>query len=363
MVLALTACARPGSVPAALAREDSMRARLDVQIVPDEADAVVAILERRAAGIPPGEDHWQRLFASEGYRRLNDRERAFRRETSDSAFRAFVMSDTLIVRWVELRRTLRDWRRIDPFSAAIRAFEYLPEHARIRARIYPVIKPRTNSFVWETATNPAIFLYVDPAVSAVKFENTLAHELHHIGVAAACRERGADSSAAPGLRAALEWLTGFAEGRAVLAAAGGADVHPHAASDEAERAIWERDVARVPHDVQRLESFFFELLDQRLAPEDRTRRGFGFIATDSVPQGAFYTVGWTMASVVERELGRTALNASVCDPRLFITDYNRAVTRARAAGRGASLPTWSDSLIARLGAPARTTSPASPGRR
>ena len=366
LVLVLSACARSGSVDSrgvALAADDAMRARLDVQIVSDEAEAVVAILERRAAGLPPSEDYWPRLFASEGYRRLTDRERAFRREISDSAFRAFVMSDTLIARWVELRRTLREWKRIDPFSAAIRAFEYLPDDARIRARIYPVIKPRTNSFVWETATNPAIFLYVDPAVSAVKFENTLAHELHHIGVADACRGRGADSSRAPGLRTALEWMTGFAEGRALLAAAGSADVHPHAMSDETERLVWERDVARVPADMRRLETFFVELLDEKWSPEEQTRRGFTFISTDTVPQGAFYTVGWTMASLVERELGRATLNASVCDPLAFIMDYNRAVARARAAGRGASLPTWSDSLIARLGeAPRRSSASATEWR-
>ena len=363
LVVVITACARPGSVPPALARDDAMRARLDVQIVSDEADAVVAILDRRAAGIPPSEAYWARLFGAEGYRRLTDRERAFRREIGDSAFRAFVMSDTLIVRWVDLQRTLREWKRIDPLSAALRAFEYLPDDARIRARIYPVIKPRTNSFVWETATNPAIFLYVDPGVSAVKFENTLAHELHHIGVADACRGRGADSSLAPGLRAALEWMSGFAEGRAVLAAAGSADVHPHATSDEAERAVWERDVARVPADLQRLETFFFDLLDEKLSPEERTHRGFAFISTDTVPQGAFYTVGWTMASVVERELGRAALNASTCDPAAFLMDYNRAVARARSSGRAASLPTWSDGLIARIGAATRTTSRAAPARR
>ena len=356
VIMLACACARPGTVVQgdAASRGDSMRARLDVEIVTDEADAVLALLDRRASGIPFGDEYWQRVVASEGYRRLGDRERAFRREITDSAFRAFVLSDTLIGRSLELRRTLRDWKRIDPLSAASRAFDYLPDEARIRARIYPVIKPRTNSFVWETTTNPAIFLYVDSDVSGIEFERTLAHELHHIGVADACR--ATDSTRAPGVRTVLEWMSGFAEGRAVLAAAGSAEVHPHAMSDSRERAVWDRDVAHAATDVRRLEAFFFGLLDGKLSQEEQTRRGFTFIATDSVPQGAFYTVGWLMASTVERELGREVLVQSTCDPRRFLEDYRRAAAQAKNAGRGSSLPLWSDTLLARLAAAAPASS-------
>lgn len=65
--------------------------------------------------------------------------------------------------------------------AAARA--HLPPEARIRATVHVVIKPRTNSFVFEVRTNPAIFLYLDPARTGPQFENTVAHELHHIGFA------------------------------------------------------------------------------------------------------------------------------------------------------------------------------------
>ena len=58
-----------------------------------------------------------------------------------------------------------------------------PTEAYIHAKVFPVIKPITNSFVFETTTDPAIFLYLDPEESAAKFENTVAHELHHIGYA------------------------------------------------------------------------------------------------------------------------------------------------------------------------------------
>jgi hypothetical protein len=55
----------------------------------------------------------------------------------------------------------------------------------VRAKIYPVIKPAINSFVREAATDPAIFLWLDPAVIREKFENIVAHELHHIGLTSA----------------------------------------------------------------------------------------------------------------------------------------------------------------------------------
>ena len=106
-------------------------------------------------------------------------------------------------------------------------------------------------------------------------------------------------------------MSGFAEGRAVLAAAGGPDVHPHATSEPAERAVWERDFARVDEDVRRLESFFVAILDGKLIEDERNRQGMSFVSTADVPQGAYYTVGWLMSTVVERERGRRRLIESL----------------------------------------------------
>ena len=49
-----------------------------------------------------------------------------------------------------------------------------------------MIKPKTNSFVFEPASDPAIMLYLDPSRTRAQLENTVAHELHDIGYAAAC---------------------------------------------------------------------------------------------------------------------------------------------------------------------------------
>ena len=340
-----------GPVGAWPARSDTPPARsssLDVRFVTDEAEAVLAILDERAARRTPSEAHWQRLFGSEGYRRLQAREAAMNRAFTDSSFRAFVMSDTLLARREALRRTLAAWTAADPVAAARRAFRYLPDGSTIRARIYPSIKPRENSFVFEPRTDPAIFLFLDPSVSAAKTENTMAHELHHIGIAGACADTPADSALGTGMLSALDWMGGFAEGLAVLAASDGATADPHATSSSAERAVWQRDLAHAQRDIGRLESFFTDVMDGRLTGDAVNRAGFEFIATNDVPQGAFYTVGWLMGSTIERVLGRERLVASICSPHRLILDYADAARRPRSDD--VTMPTWSPEFVRRLAA-------------
>jgi hypothetical protein len=168
-----------------LAGAQTPTVRLDsLRIDTAQAAAVLALLEGRREGGEPTEAQWAALFATQGYVRLKEREHGMRRAFTDSAFRAFVMSDTLLARTDALRRTLTEWSRVDLNRAAANALAYLPEGARLRATIYVVIKPQTNSFVWDLSRNPAVFLYLDPSVKATKLENTIAHELHHIGLGA-----------------------------------------------------------------------------------------------------------------------------------------------------------------------------------
>jgi Putative zinc dependent peptidase (DUF5700) len=324
---------------------------LDVHIDADEAAAALAAAAARHSGGDAAAASWERVRASEGYRRLARREAAMGRPFSDSAFRAFLESDTLAARVPALAATLEQWGRADVGAAARRAAAYLPDGAPIRATVYLVVKPRTNSFVFETGTDSAaIFMYVDPAVRREKLENTLAHELHHVGYARAC----ADTADAPDssrsadqvrVAALMPWLGAFGEGVAVLAAAGGPDVHPHAVSDSAERARWDRDFANAPADLRRLEAFFLDVLDGRLAEPDSVRqRAMSFLGD---AQGPWYTVGYLMAATVERTYGRRALVGALCDPRHLLALYNRAAAARPTAA--APLPTWSPALLARLG--------------
>lgn len=318
---------------------------MDVQVVADEADAVLAILLKKKEGREVAEADWQRLFASEGYVRLKKRDAGMGRPIEDADFRTFVLSEALAARADSLAATLARWKNADVSGAARRALAYLPAGARIRAKVYPVIKPRDNSFVFEVKTDPAIFLYLDPSVIADKLENTVAHELHHIGYGGSCPPPAAEEQIArlpQANRTALLWMGGFGEGLAMLAAAGGPDIHPHAVSKSEDRERWDRDVARFLEDMRKVEAFFRDILAGRLNEEEAAKAAMPFYGET---QGPWYTVGWKMAATIEKALGRDRLIESACDPRKLLAAYNEA---ARKVGDG-KLPLWSDDLLHALG--------------
>src|SRR5262249_25683055 len=67
----------------------------------------------------------------------------------EADFKTFVLSEALMRRRSQLAGTLAQWTHADGNSAAPRALAYLPKEARIRAKIYPVIRPQTGSFVFD----------------------------------------------------------------------------------------------------------------------------------------------------------------------------------------------------------------------
>ena len=228
-----------------LAADDAVRLETDTS----EAEAVLAILARRATSEAVPDSDWQRLFEAGPYTRLKQREAEMKRPFEDAEFREFVLSDDLMKRRRELERTLASWKQVDLEASARSVLGYLPSQARIRSKVFPVIKPRTNSFVFDLKNDPTIFLYVDPAVTAEQFANTVRHELHHIGLASVSAEKALEGLP---LRAkvAAGWMGAFGEGMAMLAAAGGPDVHPHFHSSPADKARWDRDVANFSGDLR-----------------------------------------------------------------------------------------------------------------
>ena len=95
--------------------------------------------------------------------------------------------------------------------------------------------------------------------------------------------------------------------------------------------------------MRRLESYFAAIADRRLPEADADAQFMQFVATDSVPQGAFYTVGYLMSKTVEEQLGRPRLIATLCNPVQFMRDYNEAAIKARSG-----LPLWSAELMQKL---------------
>src|SRR5918992_4870895 len=161
-------------------------AELDIRLVTDEPEAVLAVLAKKKSNQPITEADWNKIFSSEGYTRLKKRELSMERPFEDADFRKFVLSEELAQRAAALEETLAKWKRADLTRSGELALTYLPPAARIRAKVYPVIKPRENSFVFDVKNDPAIFLFLDPSVGQKKFENTLAHELQHIGYGGGC---------------------------------------------------------------------------------------------------------------------------------------------------------------------------------
>ncbi len=327
--LALLAACAPPPAPAPSAGE------LRVRMVTDEADAALELLQILADGREPPREAWERLLRSEAYRRLVRRESAMGRPFTDSSFIAFLRGDSLVARRSALARTLAEWKEVDVEGAGRRARAYLPPGTALRTVIYPMIKPRPNSFVFDLATDSAaIFLYLDPAVGRAELDNTLAHELHHVGFASGCQRGGSDTP--PAMARTLAGA--FGEGLAMLAAAGSPTADPHGSSTAEARDRWRRDFAQWRTDLRRIDSFLGDVASGRLADEDsitRVARSFYGEA-----QGPWYTVGYAMATTVENRFGRPRLLSVICDPVALMRLYN---TAAPADAR------WSAEVLALLG--------------
>jgi len=313
--------------------------QLDVRLVTDEAEAVLSVLAKKKSNAPIEQADWDRIFASEGYTRLKKRELSMQRPFEDAEFQKFVLSDTLAQRAPALEQTLARWKQADLNRSAKLALAYLPDGARIRAKIYPVIKPRENSFVFDVKNDPAIFLYLDPAVNQAKFENTLAHELHHIGYGGSCPATEASAAASklsPQAQTVLTWTGAFGEGFAMLAAAGGPSVHPHQVSDAAERARWDKDVLNFNADLKKLDAFFLRVLEGKMTDEEIRKEAFGFFGT----QGPWYTVGYRMAVLIEQTFGKKRLIEVMCNQQHLLAAYNEAVRKSKEP-----LATWSEAVL------------------
>lgn len=326
-----------------VAAQPTSDSRVNLRLLTDEPEAVLAILAKRKAGQEINESDWQRVFQSEGYVRLKQRETSMQRKFEDADFKEFVLSEQLLQRMSALEETLARWKTADLTRAGGLALAYLPKNAHIRAKLYPVIKPRDNTFVFDVETDPAIFLYLDPAVSREKFENTLAHELHHIGYGTACPRKDIAakiSKLSKNQQTFLTWVGAFGEGFAMLAAAGGPDVHPHAVSSGEDRARWDGDVVNFNADLKKVEAFFIEVLQGKLTEEQVREKGFSFFGT----QGPWYTVGWRMAMLIEKIFGRAQLIECMCDQRKLLWTYNMAAMKINLNLKS-PLVLWSKTVI------------------
>jgi putative zinc-dependent peptidase DUF5700 len=217
----------------------------------------------------------------------------------------------------------------------------------IKAKAFPVIKPRPNSFVFDTQSDPAIFLYLNPEESAAKFENTVAHGLHHIGYSSISElAESKQKDVSPDARPAVEWMGAFGEGFAMLAAAERPDSDPHAASSAKERERWNHDLANFNNDVAAVQQFLLDIIDHKLVSQDKVAERASAFYGDA--QGAWYTVGYKMAATVEKRFGRKVLIDCMLDPRQLLARYNQAAKELNRAS-SEKLALWPPTLLQKIG--------------
>src|SRR5882724_2840270 len=266
------------------AADQDTRAKLNMDS--SEAEAVVAILNERASGQDVAERDWQKLLSSKPYQVLKLREESFHNAFTDADFKKFVLSPDLAAQREALRKILQEWSRTDLQGAAERLLAYLPASSVIQSNVFPIIKPQKNSFVFHSDSGPAIFLSLDPTESVAHFQNKVVHELHHIGLDSFMNQyeqRIANLPERP--QKASRWIGSFGEGLAMLAAAGGPGVHPHATSKLADRERWDRDIANFNSDLRAVDQFLRDVADGKLQGDSIIKRGESFYGI----QGPWYT--------------------------------------------------------------------------
>ena len=229
-----------------------------------------------------------------------------------------------------LRRTLDAWKaRIFRAGRCDVSWRTAASAASAHEGV-PGVKPGRTASIFEAGTNPAIFLYLDPAQSETAFENTAAHEAHHIGLASRDSEYEAPVGAVPErARLAAKWMSAFGEGLAVLAAAGSTGVHPLAAFPPDDRTRWDQDMKSVDRTIDQLDQFFRDVVGGGFAkPEVADHVAFTFFGY----RGPWYTVGYRMGAMVENRYGRPALLECMADPRLLLKRYNQIAAEQNQAG-------------------------------
>jgi hypothetical protein len=85
--------------------------RVQLALNTDEAEVVLAILDKHNARAPTTDVDWHRLFATEPYICLKKRESAMHRDFTDDDFKAFVLSAE---RAASLRQTLERTSPLQP---------------------------------------------------------------------------------------------------------------------------------------------------------------------------------------------------------------------------------------------------------
>lgn len=309
-------------------------AKKSVDLILDQCEVALRILQ---SNFP--EKLINDLVSSKGYRWFKERENAMEQGFSDDDFLYFLLSDELGSQTVALTEALDYLQRLDLNYLASQAREYLPKNTKIESTIVPLIKPSANSFAYPVEGKIVIFLYLDPVFNALKINNTIVHELHHVGLNSVYADYALNLSKLANQRTKniLRFTQPLGEGYAMLAAAGGPNTHPNA-HDPKLRELWDERMNFFERDFKAIDCFLRRLheLDERKAIE----KGMEMMGI----QGPWYTVGWQTAVVIEKILGRDSLISCIAEPAQLFLTYNQVVNQYNQEFK-TTLPPWSEELI------------------
>ncbi|MFZ5354526.1 MAG: DUF5700 domain-containing putative Zn-dependent protease [Bacillota bacterium] len=311
---------------------------IGIKLIADEIEKALELMDKHRRGSAIMESDWEQFFSTKGYMWLKEREKSMGRCFEDEEFKSFLLSQEMLNKYEEYSKAVESIKGIDVGVLAAKALSYLPAGARIETCIVPLIKEKTNSFVYSVDGKLCVFLYVNTAATKEKLENTITHELHHIGFDSIMNlDRYKELK--PEVRKAVEWTYAFGEGFAMIAAAGGAKVHPNG-HDKELKDIWDESMKGFNEDMKRLENFFLSVISCRTPLDKADENAFEFFGL----QGPWYTVGWKMAAVVELIKGKEKLIECMTDPRKFLKSYNECVDSYNNT-YGEGLEKWSQAFL------------------
>jgi Putative zinc dependent peptidase (DUF5700) len=106
------------------------------------------------------------------------------------------------------------------------------------------------------------------------------------------------------------------------------------------------NLANFNNDLISVQQFFLDLIDEKLVDKDKISEKASSFFGDA--QGAWYTVGYKMAVIVEKRYGRKVLIDCMLDPRELLVRYNEAAKESNDRGHE-KLALWSRELLQKIG--------------
>lgn len=318
---------------------------MSLNLIEDEIKAVLNILYKRKQGENTEKLDWKRLFSSDGFKLLKQREEDMGNQLKKKAFKDFLLNEIEPEGYDQFQNAYQNLKDINFNKIINKTKRYLPDQAIINTDIIPVIKPASNSFVHNIDNKLVLFLYLKPSISKKELTNKLIHELHHIGLDDIYQKSDYTHLPKP-VQRMIEWTNAFGEGFAMLAAAGSPAVHPNR-FDEQLKERWDENISNFNRDFKEIEKFLLDILNKNFSNQkDLYDKGFQLM-TNNGGQGSWYTVGYKIAVVIEKMTDKKVLTDCMKDfTKLYLT-YNKLVVQYNKKYKE-KLPQFSEKIIGSL---------------